>query len=80
MYDYTPMVLKRSQGKKLYKAKDHMKRVHSDQMVLRMVRWEAEPHGRWPKALKAKLSQGGPSGSNPLRSDLVMPGGGWGER
>jgi hypothetical protein len=43
--------------------------VHSHQMGLRAVRWEAGPHERQPKALKNKLSQGGPSGLSPLRSD-----------
>ncbi len=44
-------------------------KIHSDHMVLRIVRWEAGLHERWPKALKAKLAQGEQSGSNPLRSD-----------
>ncbi len=30
-------------------------------MVLRTVRWEAEPQERQPKVLKSKLTQGGPS-------------------
>ncbi len=29
--------------------------VHSDQMVLVMVRWEAGPRGRWSKMLKGEL-------------------------
>jgi hypothetical protein len=38
--------------------------VESDQMVLRKSGREAGPHERQPKA-----TQGGPSGSSPLRSD-----------
>jgi hypothetical protein len=34
-------------------------RVHSDQMVLGIVRQEAGPQERQPKALKTKLTQGG---------------------
>jgi hypothetical protein len=46
--------------------------VHSDQMVLRTVRQEA-------KALKAKQTQGGPSGLSTPRSDGSHDGqaGGW---
>jgi hypothetical protein len=33
--------------------------IHSDQTIVRIVRWEAEPCERWPKALKTKLTQGG---------------------
>ncbi len=44
-------------------------RVPSDQMVLGTVRREAGPCESWPKALKTKLAQGGPSGLSPLRSD-----------
>ncbi len=53
--------------------------VHSDQMVLGTVRWEAVPCEKWPKALKIKVAQGGPSGSSPLRSDGSHDGqaGGW---
>ncbi len=29
--------------------------VHSDQMVLVMIRWEAGPHERWSKMLKGEL-------------------------
>jgi RNA 3'-terminal phosphate cyclase len=49
--------------------------VHSDQMVLRQ---EAGPRERQLKALKAKLIQGGPSGSSPLRSDGSRDGQAWG--
>jgi hypothetical protein len=35
-------------------------RVHLDQMVLVIVRQEAGPQERQPKALKTKLTQGGP--------------------
>jgi hypothetical protein len=45
--------------------------VHSDQMVFRTVRREAGPHERQPKTLKTKLTQGGPSSSSQLRSDLM---------
>jgi hypothetical protein len=38
-------------------------------MVLGTVRWEAGPQQRRPNTLKAKLTQGGPLGSSPLRSD-----------
>jgi hypothetical protein len=48
---------------------DSSDQVHSDQTVLGTVRWEAGPCERWPRALKAKLIQCGPSSSNPLRSD-----------
>jgi hypothetical protein len=39
---------------------DSSDQVHSDQTVLGTVRWEAGPCERWPRALKAKLIQGGP--------------------
>ncbi len=48
---------------------DSSDRVHSDQMVLGTVRWDAGPCEKQPKALKTKLAQGGPSDSSPLRSD-----------
>jgi hypothetical protein len=38
-------------------------------MVLGTIILEAGPHERWPKALKAKLAQGGPSGWSPFGSD-----------
>jgi hypothetical protein len=38
-------------------------------MVPGTVRREAESRERQPEALKPKLTQGGPSGSCPLRSD-----------
>ncbi len=41
-------------------------KLHSDQMVLGNVRWEAGPREWQPKA-KSKLAQVGPSGSSPLR-------------
>ncbi len=44
-------------------------RVYSDQMVLGTARREAEPLERWAKALKTKLTQGGPADLSPLRSD-----------
>jgi hypothetical protein len=52
--------------------KDHQGRffstqVHSDEMVLRTVRWDLK--NRLPKELKSKLTKGEPSGSSPLRSD-----------
>jgi hypothetical protein len=43
--------------------------VHSDQMVLQTVMQEAGPQKRQPNGLKSMLTQGGPSGSSPLRSD-----------
>jgi hypothetical protein len=55
-------------------------RVHSDQMVLGIVRQEAGSQKRLLKALKTNLThQGGPSGSSPLRSDGSRDGmtGGW---
>jgi hypothetical protein len=54
-------------------------RVHSDQMVLGTVRWEAGPYDRQPKAFKNKLVQGGPSGLSPLGSYGSCDGheGGW---
>ncbi len=56
-------------SKKVQSQGDCPNRIHSDQTILRIVRREAEPCERWPKALKTKLTQGGPSGSSPLRSD-----------
>ncbi len=38
-------------------------------MVLGTVRWEAGPRKSQQKVLRTKLTQGGPSGSSPLRSD-----------
>ncbi len=38
-------------------------------MVHETLRQKAEPRERQPKVLKTKLTQGGPSGSGPLRSD-----------
>jgi hypothetical protein len=53
---------------------DCLDRVHSDQMVLGTVGWEAGPQERQPKAFKTKLAQKGPSGLSPLRSDgFVVP-------
>jgi hypothetical protein len=34
---------------------NHQARVHSDQMVLVMIRWEAGPGERWPTTLKGQL-------------------------
>ncbi len=71
---------KGSQGLKLHKAVgDCPNQIPSDQMVLGTVRLEAGPRERWPKALKTKLAQGGPSGSSPLRSDgsRDSQAGGW---
>ncbi len=42
----------------------YLNQVHSDQMVFKIVRLETEPREQWLKA-----TQGGPSGSSPLRSD-----------
>jgi hypothetical protein len=42
---------------------DYQNQVHSDPMVLKIVRQEAGLCERWQKA-----TQGGPSGSSPLRS------------
>jgi hypothetical protein len=42
----------------------HLNQVHSDQMVLKMVRLGAELQEWWPKA-----TQGSPPDSSPLRSD-----------
>ncbi len=63
-------ILKRHSRGILLQAKgDCSYQVQSDQMVFGTVRREAEPRKRWPGALKAKLTQGGPSGLSPLRSD-----------
>jgi hypothetical protein len=65
---------------KLHKAKeDCLNRVHSDQMVLGTVRWEAGPRERQPRALKTKLIQGEPLVLSTLRSDGSHDGqaGGW---
>ncbi len=64
----------------MYKAEgDCPNQVHLDQMILGTVEQEAGPRERLPKALKAKLTLGGPSGSSPLRSDGSDDGqaGGW---
>ncbi len=59
-------ILKRHSREILLQAKkDCSDPVHSDQMVLGTVRWEAGPQKRWPKALKAKLTQRVPPGSRP---------------
>ncbi len=42
----------------------YLNQVHSDKMVFKIVRWETEPCERWLKG-----TQGGSSGSSPLRSD-----------
>jgi hypothetical protein len=47
---------------------DRSDQVHSDQMVLKTVRWEADPQERRPKVLKTK-TQGKPSALSPFRSD-----------
>jgi hypothetical protein len=48
-------------------------------MVLGTVRQEAEPQKRRPKALKHRLTKGGPSDLSPLGSDGSSDGqmGGW---
>jgi hypothetical protein len=77
---YTWTFLKRQFWSFLQQAKrDCPDQVLSDQMVLGTVRWKGGPHERQPKALKAKLTQGGPSGSGLLRSDCSPDGqaGGW---
>jgi hypothetical protein len=38
-------------------------------MVLETLMQELGPQKRWPNGFKAKQTQGGPSGSSPLRSD-----------
>jgi hypothetical protein len=43
---------------------DYLNQVHSDQLVLEIIRQEAEPREQWPKT-----TQGESSGSSPLRSD-----------
>jgi hypothetical protein len=48
---------------------DHQDQVHLDQLVLMIAFWEAGPCERWPKA-----TQGGPSGSSPLRLDSSCDG------
>jgi hypothetical protein len=54
-------ILKRHSRRILLQAKrDCSDQVHSDQMVLGTGRWKAGPQERWPKALKTKLTQGGP--------------------
>jgi hypothetical protein len=42
------------------------------QMVLRTVRWEVRSREMLLKAFKIKLAQGGPLGSGPLRSDVLV--------
>jgi hypothetical protein len=67
---YVGTIINRLPRGKLLKSKgDFLDRVFSDQTILRSVRREAGPRERFPKALKIKLSQGGPSGSSLLRSD-----------
>ncbi len=67
---YVGTILKRLPRGKLHKSKgDFLDRLFSDQLILRTVRREAGPRERFPKALKTKLSQRGPSGSSLLRSD-----------
>jgi hypothetical protein len=39
--------------------RDCQDRVHSFQLVLGTIRWEARPLERWPKMLKMKPAQGG---------------------
>jgi hypothetical protein len=58
---------------------DCSNQVYSIQMVLGTVRREAGSQERWPKALKAKLTQGGPLGLSLLRSDSSpdVQVGGW---
>jgi hypothetical protein len=63
-------VLKRdSRGNSTASHRECSDRVHSDQLVLGTDKREVGPQRRRPKPLKAKLTQGGPSGSSPLRSD-----------
>jgi hypothetical protein len=72
---YMSTVLKRHSGGSLLQAKrDCSNQVHSDQMVLGTVRQEAGPRKRRPKALKSKLTQGGRSGSSPLKSEASHDG------
>ncbi len=62
------MVLKRLPRGKLHKSKgESPHQIHSDQMVLGAVRWEAGPHERWQITLKTKLAQGGPSDLSQIR-------------
>ncbi len=42
---------------------------HLRSMVLGTFRQQTAPCERWPKTLKTKLAQGGPSDSSPLRSE-----------
>jgi hypothetical protein len=49
--------------------RDYLNRVHSDHLVLEIVRREAEPCDLWPKA-----TQGGPQGFSLLRSDVFLDG------
>jgi hypothetical protein len=77
-YNWT--VLKRQFWSFMQHAKgDCPDRVLSDQVVLGTVRWKSGPHERRPKELRVKITQGGPSGSSPLRSDCSPDGqaGGW---
>ncbi len=48
--------------------------VFSDQMVLGTILREAGPQKRWPKPLKAELTEWGPSGSSPLITDCSCDG------
>jgi hypothetical protein len=48
---------------------DCSNRVHSDQIVLRVVRQEAGSHKRSQKVLKTKLTHGESSGLGPLKSE-----------
>jgi hypothetical protein len=61
-------ILKDSQGGKNHtQMRTVWNEKNSDQMVLGTVRREAGPHEREPNALKTNLTQGGSSGSRPVR-------------
>jgi hypothetical protein len=59
---YVNRLRKTLKGKTVQSQGDCQNQVHSDQMVLETVRWEAGPCKRQAKTLTTKLSQGGRSG------------------
>ncbi len=75
----SPVLKRHSRGILLQAKRDCCDRVHSDQTILRTDKQEAGPQERRPKALKTKLTQGGPSGLSPFRLDGSHDGqaGGW---
>jgi hypothetical protein len=73
---FTSTVLKRHSRGILPQAKGGCSdQVHSDQMVLGIVRQEAAPQERQPKVLQTKLTKGGSPGSRPGGRLELMRGG-----